>query len=139
MYVFIFYLLALLATCFYLAVYGGKTGRWLAAVQLAMAVTSAWVSWHTFHHAQLPARMIVVDIVSLALKLAVAFHSTRRWPIWVAAFQLNTVLPQAAILVSPAFRTGFYYGLATAWALPTLFVMAAGLALDRRAERRLAS
>lgn len=137
--VFVSYLFALLATCLYLAVWGGRTGRQLAAVQLAMALISAYVSWNTFEVSLLPARMLAVDLVSLALKLAIAFSSTRRWPIWAAAFQFNTVLPQVAILASPAFRTEFYYALATAWALPTLFVLAAGLALDRRAERRLAS
>lgn len=139
MYVFIFYLLALLATCLYLGAYGGRTGRWLAMIQLVMALVSAFVSWNTFEVALLPPRMLAIDFVSLWLKSTVALVSTRRWPIWVAAFQFNTLLPQAAIALSPAFRTEFYYAMATAWALPTLFVMAAGLALDRRAERRLAS
>lgn len=135
--VFIFYLLALLATCLYLAIYGGRTGRWLAAIQFAMAVLSAFVSWNTDDLVTLQPRMMAIDLLSFALKLTVALISTRRWPIWVAAFQLNTVLAQAAILISPAFRGAFYYFMATAWAMPALFVMAAGLALDRRAHRRL--
>lgn len=135
MYVFLFYLFALLATCFYLARYGGRTGRWLAAIQLGMASASALASWITPRLTELLPHMMVIDLVSLALKTAVACASTRRWPIWVAAFQFNTVLAEAAILLSPAFRGAFYYAMATAWAMPTLVVMVLGLALDRRAER----
>lgn len=137
--VFIFYLAALLATCLYLAICGGRTGRWLAAIQIAMALVSAWFSWHTDTFANLQPRMLTIDLVSLTLKLTVALVSTRRWPIWVAALQLNTVLAQTAIFLSPAFRSQFYYFMATAWAMPALFVMVVGLALDRRAEAKARS
>lgn len=136
MYVFLFYLLALLATCVYLALCGGRTGRWLAAIQFAMVAASAAASWHT-PIAVVQHRMILIDLVSLMLKSAVALSSTRRWPIWVAAFQLNTVLAQVAILLAANHRNAFLYGAATIWAMPALFVMAGGLALDRRAERRM--
>lgn len=133
--VFFFYLIALLVTCIYLAVWGGRTGRWLAAIQLVMAVSSAVLSYTAPSFVVLQPRMFALDIVSLGLKLAVAFASTRRWPIWVAAFQLNTVLAEAAILLSPAFRGEFYYAMATIWALPALLVMSLGLAFDRRQAR----
>ncbi len=130
--VFFFYLIALLVTCFYLAVCGGRTGRWLAAIQFAMAVASAVLSFTAPDFVVLQPRMLALDTLSLVLKLAVAFASTRRWPIWVAALQLNTVLAEAAILMSPAFRNEFYYAMATIWAIPTLLVMSLGLAIDRR-------
>lgn len=135
MIVFLFYLIALLVTCIYLALYGGRTGRWLAAIQLAMAVASAILSSTAASFVVLQPRMLALDIVSLGLKLTVAFASNRRWPIWVAALQLNTVLAEAAILVSPAFRNEFYYAMATIWAIPALLVMSLGLAFDRRFMR----
>jgi len=132
---FLFYLLALLVTCIYLALYGGRTGKLLAAIQLVMAVASAAVSYTAPDFVTLQPRMLVLDSVSFCLKLIVAVWSTRRWPMWVAAFQFNTALAEMAILLSPAFRTEFYYAIATVWATPTLFVMALGLALDRRQMR----
>ena len=132
---FLFYLLALLVTCIYLALCGGRTGRWLASIQFVMAVVSAVVSYTAADFIALQPRMLAVDVVSFCLKLTVAVWSTRRWPMWVAAFQFNTVLAEAAILLSSAFRTEFYYAMATIWAIPTLFVMALGLALDRRQMR----
>lgn len=132
---FLFYLLALLVTCIYLALCGGRTGKLLAVIQLVMAVASAVVSYTAPDFVALQPRMLALDSVSFCLKLTVALWSTRRWPMWVAAFQFNTVLAETAILLSPAFRTQFYYAMATVWAMPTLFVMALGLALDRRQMR----
>jgi hypothetical protein len=132
--VFIFYLFALVATCLYLVLYGGRTGRWLAAIQFLMALTSAVVSYTAPDFVVLQPRMMAVDLISLALKLAVALKSKRHWPIWVAAFQLNTVLAETAILISPAFRSQFYYAMATIWAMPALLAMVVGVTLDRRRE-----
>jgi hypothetical protein len=133
--VFLFYLTALLVTCVYLALCGGRTGRWLAAIQLIMAVATAIASYTAADFVELQPRLLATDVLSLCLKLAVAFQSTRRWPMWVAAFQLNSVLAQAAVLLSPAFRDEFFYAMTTVWSVPTLFVMALGLALDRRRLR----
>ncbi len=133
--VFFFYLIALLVTCIYLALYGGRTGRWLAAIQFVMAVASAILSSTASDFVALQPRMLALDLVSLGLKLTVALRSNRQWPIWVAAFQLDTVLAQTAILLSPVFRNEFYYAMATIWAMPTLLVMVVGLALDRRRMR----
>ena len=130
--VFFFYLIALLVTSLYLWLYGGRTGRWLASIQFLMAAGSAVISSTAADFVELQPRMLAIDVLSFALKLGIALGSNRRWPIWVAAFQLNTVLAQAAILLSPVFRNEFYYAMSTVWAVPTLLVMAVGLALDRR-------
>lgn len=135
--VFIFYLVALLATCLYLVRYGGRTGRWISAIQLLMALASAVVSYTAPNFVVLQPRMLAVDVLSLVLKWGAALNSTRRWPIWIAALQLNTVLAETAILLSPAFRNAFYYAMATIWAVPALLVMVLGVALDRRHEAAL--
>ena len=79
--------------------------------------------------------MLAVDTLSLALKLAIAFNSNRRWPIWVAGFQVNTVLAEAAIFFSPAYKIDFFHAMATIWAMPTLFAMAIGIFLDNAHDR----
>lgn len=135
--IFYFYLVALLVTCLYLYIYGGRTGLWSGAVLLAMSLTSAALALTAPNFVVLQPRMLALDILSLGLKTGIAVRSTRYWPIWVAAFQLNTVLAQTAIMLSPAFRNEFYYAMATIWAVPTLVVMVWGTARDRRHELRL--
>lgn len=137
--VFLFYLTALLVTCVYLALCGGRTGRRLAAIQIVMALATAIASYTAADFVELQPRLLALDLLSLCLKLAVALWSTRRWPMWVAAFQLNSVLAQAAVYLSPAFRDAFFYAMTTIWSMPTLFVMALGLALDRRRMRTRAA
>lgn len=137
MQVFLFYLASLLATCLYLSIYGGRTGRWMAADQLLSAVLAAVLSYNAPSFVWLQPRMVTLDVVSLMVKIAIVLFSDRRWPIWVAALQLNTVLAQVAIMLSPDFRNAFYYAMATIWAMPTLLIMVLGLYLDRRHERVL--
>ncbi len=134
--IFYFYLVALLVTCLYLYFYGGRTGLWSGAVLLAMSLTSAALALTAPNFVVLQPRMLALDILSLGLKTGIAVRSTRYWPIWVAAFQLNTVLAQTAIMLSPAFRNEFYYAMATIWAVPTLVVMVWGTARDRRHDLR---
>jgi hypothetical protein len=137
MQVFLFYLASLLATCVYLWVYGGRTGRWMVADQFVTAVLAAVLSYNAPSFVWLQPRMAMLDVASLLVKIAIAFLSNRRWPIWVAALQLNTVLAQVAIMISPDFRNAFYYAMATIWAMPTLLVMVLGLYFDRRHDQRL--
>jgi hypothetical protein len=132
--VFFFYLIALLVTCLYLWLYGGRTGRCLAVIQFLMAAGSAAISATAADFVELQPRMLAIDVLSFALKLGVALASSRRWPIWVAAFQLNTVLAETAIQLSPVFRNQFYYAMSTIWAVPTLLVMVVGLTWDRRKQ-----
>ena len=137
MIVFLFYLVALLAACVYLALYGGRTGRWSGAVVLSMSLVSAVLALTAPNFVVLQPRMLACDIVTLAFKVVIALRSTRYWPIWTTAFQLNTVLAQVAIMSSPMFRNEFYYAMATIWAMPTLIIMIWGTFLDRRHEMRL--
>ncbi|MCH4150610.1 MAG: hypothetical protein LKF30_01465 [Sphingobium sp.] len=134
--VFLAYLVALLITCLYLYWYGGRTGLWSGAVLLSMALISAALALTEHNYVVLQPRMLLCDTVSLALKFAIALKSRRRWPIWVAAFQLNTVLASSAIMLAPAFRNDFYYAMATIWAVPTLVVMVVGTKLDRRYDTK---
>lgn len=81
--------------------------------------------------------MLAIDVLSLALKSAIAFKSDRRWPIWIAGFQLNTVLAETAIAFSPAYHIYYFHAMATMWSLPALFIMFIGVYLDNAHDRNL--
>lgn len=131
------YLAALLLTCAYLARYGGRTGRWggvilLGAFLLSLTVVyaSSWIS--TFSYKLVSSSLVIVDVMSLIAKVALALYSNRRWPIWVAAFQLNTVAAHGAAILAPALQSKYYYAMITGWSVPTLFVMVVGTMLDQK-------
>lgn len=125
------------ATFAYLAIYGGRTGLWGASLLvftylLSLVVAIGFDSTH--------ARVLLmtgVDVFSLCWKAALACWSTRRWPIWVAAFQLNVVAAHVSIWFVPAWRGELYYAMITVWAIPTLLAMIIGTFLDRREESKL--
>jgi hypothetical protein len=132
---FFFYIIALSAACTILLRYGGREGFATAALIFTLSVASQFVAMTTPRLEDLQIRLVILDGISLAVKVAIAMLSSRRWPIWIAAFQLNTVLAETAIIISPVFRGHFYYALATLWAAPTVAIAIIGPLLDRRHER----
>jgi peptidoglycan/LPS O-acetylase OafA/YrhL len=136
------YLAALLLTCAYLARFGGRTGRWGGAIvlggfllSLAAVYASAWIS--AFSYTLVSNSLVIIDLFSLIAKVMLALYSNRRWPLWVAAFQFNTVAAHGVAMISPAIKGEYYYAMITVWAVPTLFVMVVGTMLDRRKEALL--
>lgn len=130
--IFHFYLAALIATSAYVVRKGGRTGLFSVCIMVVAALGSQLLSTLSQDLPSLQPKMLTLDVVTLALQLAIAVISTRTWPMWVAAFQLNTVLAELAILISPVFHGSFYYALATIWAMPTLLVMATGTWRDQK-------
>jgi hypothetical protein len=122
----------LIAAFAYLATYGGKTGLWGGSLFSAGSLLSLWVAIgveNTFERVWL---MAAVDFLSLGWKLALAFLSTRCWPIWVAAFQVNVVAAHVSIWLVPDWRGELYYAMITVWAIPTVLAMVIGTILDNR-------
>ena len=105
------------------------------AVLLAGSVASQAIYLMTAEE-HLPGQMLVVDSWMLAMQVIIALNSKKTWPIWVAAFQLNTVLADLAIFVSVSHSNKFYYILATIWAVPTLAVIAMGVWRDNSWTQR---
>lgn len=126
----------LIAAILYCCLYGGRTGKAASGIIVALVIISQSLAMISPSMTWLMPRMFAVDLLSLGLKIALAMVSNRRWPILLAAFQLNTVCAEVAVLLSPTFRDSFYHAMAIVWAAPTLLVMMAGTFLDRRAERR---
>jgi hypothetical protein len=68
---------------------------------------------------------------------ALAIGSRRYWPVWWAGFQLVTVILHLAWSAGLLRSPDLYRGLAFAWALPMLLLMAVGTARDRRHARHV--
>ncbi len=133
------YYFALLATLAYLVTFGGKTGLWGGLLLLATSLLSLVTAMTFAGKLVVIPLLMTVDLLSLLWKLGLAYLSTRRWPIWVAAFQLNVVAAHVSILLIPDWKSDLYYAMVTVWGIPTLLVMFAGTALDHRRERRFTS
>jgi len=132
---------ALIAAFAYLATYGGKTGLWGVSLYSAGSLLSLWVAIGVENPFERLWLMAAVDFLSLGWKLALAIWSTRNWPIWVAAFQVNVVAAHLSIWMVPSWRGELYYAMTTVWAIPTLLAMVIGTILDNRhaAEKRIAN
>jgi len=132
------YFAILLAVLVYLPRCGGKTGRWAAYLQLSSWLASLIANQMLHGSPYLWTTMLSIDLASLCWKTALAIKSTRRWPIWMAAFQINTASAHLTILV-PNWDIRLYYAMYTVWAMPSLLVMLIGTALDRRFDRKMAA
>jgi hypothetical protein len=131
------YIATLGATFAYLATSGGQTGLWGGALLLGTYLLALIIAVAFAGSAVALPLMLMVDGISLTWKLALAFFSSRSWPIWVAAFQVNVVAAHFSIWLVPAWEGDLYYAMVTVWAVPTLLVMIVGTYLDKRHDIRL--
>ncbi len=121
----------------YLAMYGGKTGLWGGSLFIVTSLLSLAVVLIFRNDAFIRIwLMTFVDVLSLGWRTALALWSSRRWPIWVAGFQLNVVAAHVSIWLVPAWRGELYYAMITVWAIPTLLTMIIGTSLDHRQEKK---
>ncbi|WP_070155134.1 hypothetical protein [Sphingobium phenoxybenzoativorans] len=130
--------IAVVVSCLYAALYGGRTGRWGGGILLSTWPMSWALSKLMPSYGKAIPVLFLVDLMVFIGLLVIALLSTRRWPIWCAAFQLNTVAAHLAIMLSPVVLGQAYYAMISIWGVPMLFVMVVGTLLDRRAELRRA-
>jgi peptidoglycan/LPS O-acetylase OafA/YrhL len=124
------------ATFAYLALYGGRTGLWGGSLLITTSLLSLAVTL-AFDDTQIRVLlMTVVDILSLGWRLALAMWSNRRWPIWVAGFQVNVVAAHISIWFVPNWKGELYYAMITVWAIPTLLAMIIGTLVDNRQQQK---
>lgn len=125
----------LVICCAYTFKFGGRTGRWcVALITLTIMLTIIAAAIDSPRDRVTP-MMVVADATFLLGLVLLSFKSNRRWPIWMAAFQLNCVLAHAVGILSPKLIGSVYYAMATIWGIPTLLVMVIGTTLDIRHER----
>lgn len=123
--------------CAYAVVLGGWEGRWTAGIFIAASVASyavnrwLYVFWHKTNLS-----MFFVDVVALLAFYLIAARSRHWWPLWVVAFQLNTVASHLATMISPDFSNAVYRGYGGLWAIPCLLVMVYGIWRDRTGRHR---
>jgi hypothetical protein len=121
-----------IGACAYALLLGGWEGRWTTFVILAATVATMQLEtlldlhWHETNEI-----VFVIDLAALAAMYVIAAKSRQWWPIWVAAFQLNSVVAHLATLVSPQFSSLVYHGYEGMWAIPLLLFMVLGIHRDR--------
>ena len=128
----LFYFAGLIAVSCYAVCYGGFEGRAISAIISGLFGLSVVVTMMAPTYQFYVLMGFAISCLSLALKCWVAMVSSRRWPIIIAAFQLNIVCAQISMFIAPQFKTMYHYAMVTIWAAPTLLILALGVYLDRQ-------
>lgn len=120
------------ASCGYAVVLGGWEGKCTTAIiVLATSLTVLSNRWLDVHWHETNVTVFIVDVLTLLAMYLVAVRSHRWWPLWVAAFQLNSVAAHLATVISPQFSNLVYQGYEGLWAIPGQLVMVVGIFRDR--------
>lgn len=132
----ILFWLLLLVCCGYAAAYGGRDGRWAAAMLVAASVLTvpATLLGQSFGRTELA--LFAVDFALLCGLYMLMLKSRAYWPIWMVGFHLVAVVTHLSTMIVPEFGWKIYRMLETVWALPVLISMLVGIAKDRTAEVR---
>lgn len=126
-----------LGACAYAFFLGGWEGRWTTIIVLLASVATMlaneWIRsyWHDQFWVSTNAAVLLVDFLTFLAMFAIAAKSEKWWTVWVAAFQLNSVVAHFATIVDPAFSAIIYQGYEGMWAIPLLFFMVLGIYRDR--------
>jgi hypothetical protein len=131
------YIALLALSCGYAVYRGGRYERLVAAVcllgTLATVVVNSPLNRMYVH---VEGGALAVDLAVLAAFIAIALHSDRFWPLWVAGLQLTTSIAHFLKAIDPHLIPSAY-GLAVRfWSYPILIILAVG---SWRAHRRVKS
>ncbi|MBT2187565.1 hypothetical protein KK488_11495 [Sphingobium sp. H33] len=102
-----------------------------AIIILATLATMQLENLLHLHYHSTNTVVLAVDTATFIAMYAVAVKSRLWWPIWVAAFQLNSVVAHLATVISPEFSALVYHGYEGMWAIPGQLVMVIGIHRDR--------
>lgn len=70
--------------------------------------------------------VLVIDLVVLAVFVAIALQSRRFWPLWVAGLQLTTVFGHILKAIQLSLLPYAYAGALRFWSYPILLILAIG-------------
>ena len=132
--VFIFLLFASVGYAF---VFGGKTGRWGAAIFIGATVLSNIAARFNPEWASTSYGVFWVDAACMLALLVLAFGSNRYWPIWALGFQIVSVATHFAMMMAPDIVPVVYQTIESFWSIPILAVMIAGTTLDWHHRRQM--
>lgn len=133
----VFFWVCLTASCGHAFIRGGRPERLVAlAVVLGTAASLAALPPIGHRQGEFFWRVALVDLIVLALFVAVALRYDRYWPMLVAGFQLATVGTEVIVLVQRDLVTGAIEDLLSFWTYPILAsVLLGSLAYRRRVAR----
>ncbi|WP_164117431.1 hypothetical protein [Sphingorhabdus sp. Alg239-R122] len=126
----IFFWMLVILSCTYASFAGGRDGRRASLVILCASLLSL-TGQETDSWLETQFIVMVIDLITLMAMLAIALSSKAYWPLWVAAFQVNTVATHMATLFSASFAASIYQALGGFWAIPGLLAMVIGIAMDQ--------
>ena len=132
----ILFWLLLLICCGYAVAYGGRDGRWAAAMLVAATLLTVPATFLGRSFGQTEVALFLVDLALLGGLYALMLKSKAYWPIWMTGFHLVAVVTHLSTMIVPEFGWKIYRALETVWALPVLVSMLVGIARDRTAEIR---
>jgi hypothetical protein len=126
-----------LSACVYALLLGGWEGRWTTLIIILASLATLLANhlmrsyWSHLFWVDTNLAVLAIDLVTFLAMYVIAAKSMRWWPIWVAAFQLNSVVAHVATTVDPAFSAIVYQGYEGMWAIPGQLVMIFGIYRDR--------
>jgi len=121
-----------IGACGYALLLGGWEGRVTTVIILLATLATMQLEnllnlhWHDTNEV-----VFAIDLVAFIAMYIVAARSDLWWPLWVAAFQLNSVVAHFATMISPQFSALIYHGYEGLWAIPGQLVMVLGIHRDR--------
>ena len=130
-----FYWLTLLAITAY-ALWRGRSDERIVALACLMAsvVTFAVLSPIRTRYADVELGVLAVDLAVLGVFVAVALHSHRFWPLWVAGLQLTTSVAHVLKAIDADLLPHAYGAAARFWSYPILLIIAIGTWRGSRRE-----
>lgn len=122
----------IVGACAYAVALGGWEGRWTAGIFVMASLASFTANkWFLIYWNNTNVALFLVDCLTFGALYLVAARSRHWWPVWVVAFQLNSVASHLATLVSTDFSILVYKNYGGLWAIPCLLVMVVGIFRDR--------
>lgn len=117
----------LFAICGYAFWRGRRDERIVAAVSLIASIaTPLVVAPLRSRFSGVELGVLIVDLVTLSLFIAVALQSSRFWPLWVAGLQLTTSMAHLMKAIELDLLPTAYSAAARFWVYPILLILAIG-------------
>ena len=121
-----------IGACIYAFALGGWEGRVTTVIVLLATLSTMFLEkLLDLHWYETNEVVLAIDLAAFLAMYALAAKSRLWWPIWVAAFQLNSVAAHFATVISPEFSALVYHGYEGMWAIPGQLFMVLGIHRDR--------
>ena len=125
--------------CAYGLIWGDRVGRIGVGLTICVSLISTVVETFYAPWAGHSFELLAVDSGYFISLVALAVWSRRYWPIWLAGFQLASLLALLAPLFLSGLSARLVISLEQFWAIPMQTVECIGIWLDRRALLGLTS